>query len=78
MPDSIIPTGDVEEAKAFIANLRFQIEGRTAELHEAILRIRDRAKQDERAAVERAHAEIEPLRRQMEAMIQSVAYGRKL
>ena len=73
MSDSIIPTGDVEEARRFIADMKSQIDERMAELHDKVQRIRERAKHDERYEVDQAYAEIEPLRRQMEAMIQSVA-----
>jgi len=68
MTDSIIPTGSVDEAKAFIADLRRQIDERRHECHEKIQRIRDRARADEDYELERAHLEILPLRKQMEAM----------
>ena len=70
--EQLIPTGNVDEAKQFIAEMQCRIQDRTAELRETIQRIRDRAKHDERYEAERAYAEIEPLRRQMEAMILSV------
>lgn len=73
MAESIISTGDVEEARQFIARMSGEIDERMVELRETVQRIRDCAKHDERDAVDRAYAEIEPLRRQMEAMIQSVA-----
>ena len=73
MSDSIIPTGDVDEARRFIADMKFQIDERMAELHDKVQRIRERAKHDERYEIDHAYAEIEPIRRQMEAMIKSVA-----
>ena len=71
--DDLRNLGSVETAKAGIRDLRVKIDERMAELHEKIGRIRHNAKEDEREAAERAYAEIAPLRRQMEAMIQSVA-----
>jgi hypothetical protein len=71
--DDLRNLGSVETAKASIRDLRVKIDERMAQLHDRIGRIRQNAKDDEREAVERAYAEIEPLRRQMEAIIQSVA-----
>ena len=63
---------DTEAVKAFILDLRIKIDDRMQELHEKIERIRDNAKHYERDAVDRAYAEIEPMRRQMEAMISTL------
>jgi len=63
---------DTDATKAFIIDLRVRIDDRMQELHEKILRIRDDAKNYERDAVDRAYAEIEPMRRQMEAMISTL------
>lgn len=72
MADSIIPTGDLESAREFIANLRQKIEERGRACHEKIQRIRQRARADEDYEQERTYIETEPLRKQMEAMIQRV------
>lgn len=72
MPESLIPTGDVD-ARRFIADMKYQIDERMAEMCDKVRQIRERAKHDERYEIDRAYAEIEPIRRQMEAMIQSVA-----
>lgn len=73
MTDSIIPTGHLAEARKFIADLRYRIEERRQEMHEKIQRLEQRARADRESEQERAYFEIEPLRRQMEAMIQAVA-----
>ena len=73
MADSIIPTGDIAEVQEFIANLRRQIEERREARYEKIQRIRQRAEADEIHEIEREYFDIEPLRRQMEAMILTVA-----
>ncbi len=73
MTDSIIPTGDLTSAKEFIADLRRQIEERRIACHEKIQRIRQRAEADENYELEREYFDIEPLRRQMEAMILTIA-----
>jgi hypothetical protein len=64
---------DTDSTKAFIRDLKVQIDDRMQELCDKITRIRDDAKCYERDAVERAYAEIEPMRRQMEAMILTLA-----
>ena len=73
MTDSIVLTGDLDASKEFIAEMRRLIEEHRHDLYERIQRIRQRAMADEIAAKDRAHAEIEPLRRQMEAVIRAVA-----
>lgn len=73
MTDTIIPTGDLSEAREFIARLRREIEERQQAYHEKVQRIRQRAKADEYYEQERFYLETEQLRRQMEALIQNVA-----
>ena len=64
---------DLSDVKEAIRRLQFQIEERADELRQKIDRIRQRAEADERYEANRAYDEVEPLRRQMEAMILSVA-----
>lgn len=71
--DSLLTLGTIESTKAAISRLLCEIEERMAELGDQVRRIRDRAKQDEQVAVERAHYEVEPLRRQMEALVLNAA-----
>jgi hypothetical protein len=66
-------SNDVAAVKEAIQELRLKIEDRMAELHDKVKRIRDYAKETERHEVARAHAEIEPMRRQMESMVLSLA-----
>ena len=68
-----VQLGDLSNVKDAIADLRRQIEERTYQLREKIERIRRLAEADERYEAERAYFETEPLRRQMEAMILSMA-----
>ena len=64
---------NTEPTKALILDRKVRIDDRMQELHEKIERIRYDAKHYERDAVDRAYAEIEPMRRQMEAMILTLA-----
>ena len=64
---------DTDLTKAFIRDLKVQIDDRMQKLCDKITRIRDNTKNYERDAVEQAYAEIEPMRRQMEAMIKAAA-----
>jgi hypothetical protein len=73
MPDSVIPTDDLAAAKENIDRLRLEIEDRMAKYHGKVERIRDDAKRRELEEGYRAHAEVEPLRRQMEVLILAVA-----
>jgi hypothetical protein len=73
MIESIIPTGDLESSREFIAKLQLEIDMCRQEYHEKIRRIRQRAEADERHEADRLYFNTEPLRRQMEAMIRRVA-----
>ena len=64
---------DMAEFKANILALKIQIEDSRQALHDKIERMRDNAESYERDAIDRHYAEIEPMRRQMEAMIQAAA-----
>ena len=69
---------DLASVKEAVAELRLKIEERMRECGEKVQRIRQRAEADERQENNRAYLEIEPLRRQMKAMILSVAQYERL
>jgi hypothetical protein len=64
---------DSATIKEEITRLKWEIDEKMRDLHDKVMRIRDDAKHYERDAYDRAYADIEPMRRQMEAMILSVA-----
>ena len=72
MTDTIIPTDDLSDARNFIAQVRREIDKRRQACYEKVRRIRQQARVDEDNEHERLYFETEPLRKQMEAMIQTL------
>ena len=71
--DPTMADADIAAVKKQILDFKMQISDHMQSLLDKIERIRDNAERYERDAIDRTYAEIEPMRRQMEAMILALA-----
>lgn len=69
----MIMDADTAFLRGQILELKVKIDDCIQALHDKVERIRDDARNYERDAIDRSYYEIEPMRRQMEAMIFAVS-----